>query len=90
MELYKTLKKWYSKSPILVSIGLILTAIAIIVPLIQFIKMIWDAYNTFHTFDTGTQIIVMTVVSFLLNLALILIVTAYLSFKIGSIKESKK
>ena len=90
MGLYKILKKWYSKSPIAISIVIILAVIGIVVTLIEFLKMIWDAYNTYHTFDTGTQIMVMTVVSILLNMALILIVTAYLSVKISSIKDSEK
>ena len=82
-----TLKKYYKKNPVLISIGIIIASIGAFLTLWSFFNLVLQAYNAYSTYSVGTQILLMTALSIVVNIILILLVTAYLSVRIADIKK---
>jgi membrane-associated HD superfamily phosphohydrolase len=85
-----TLKKYYKKNPVLISIGIIIASIGAFLTLWSFFNLVLQAYNAYSTYSVGTQILLMTALSIVVNIILILLVTAYLSVRIGELKNKKE
>lgn len=82
-----TLKKYFKKNPVLISIGIIIASIGGLLTLWSFFNLVLQAYNAYSTYSVGTQILLMTALSIVVNIILILLVTAYLSVRIADIKK---
>lgn len=82
-----TLKKHYKNHPFVVAGLLILGGIGAIVSIVTFFDILWKAYTAYSTYEPGIQILIMTVVNIVINFILILLVTAYLSIKIGEVNK---
>lgn len=89
MTFLKDLKEYYSKHPVIIILGAPIATISLIVTLWSFSNMLLDAYKAYITFTVGNQILTMSVIIITINIFLISLITAYLSYKMKDLMKKK-
>ena len=83
-------KRYYSKHPLIVVVGIIFAILSAIGLIYSSIKLFYDLYTNYNNLDTGAQILAMSIVTVIINIILIALVTIYLSAKIDDLTNKPK
>jgi hypothetical protein len=81
MGFWSKLKTYYAAHPIIIVLVGIGGIIATIVLLWSFVDLLIKAYNQYNTYSPGIQILIMTIISLLINIAIIILIAAYIVYK---------